>query len=40
VIWLRSGNQPTTIIEEKLRQNADAISAFGQDASAAYLEIY
>ena len=39
VIWLRSGNQSTTAIEDILRQHADAISAFEFD-QAACLEIY
>lgn len=40
VIWLRSGNQPTPVIEEMLRRHRDAIAAFGQDADSACLEIY
>lgn len=39
VIWLRCGNQPTDIIERLLRDRAEAIAAFEQDA-AACLEIY
>lgn len=38
-IWLRRGNQPTSIIEEMLRANAEAIAAFEHDA-AACMEIY
>lgn len=40
VIWLRSGNQPTEAIEGMLRDRADAITAFGQEADAACLELY
>jgi predicted nuclease of predicted toxin-antitoxin system len=40
VIWLRSGNQPTSAVEAILRREADAIAAFQEDDSAACLEIY
>ena len=40
VIWLRCGNQPTRIIEQKLRDHADAIVAFAEDAAAACWEVY
>jgi predicted nuclease of predicted toxin-antitoxin system len=39
VIWLRRGNQPTDVIEALLREHAEAIAAFENDA-AACLEIY
>lgn len=39
VIWLRSGNQPTTATESMLRSHAAAIAAFDSDP-AACLEIY
>lgn len=39
VIWLRCGNQPTEVIENLLRDRAEAIETFEQDA-AACLEIY
>jgi predicted nuclease of predicted toxin-antitoxin system len=40
VIWLRSGNLPTDLIERTLRGNAHAIRAFEFDEGAACLEIY
>jgi predicted nuclease of predicted toxin-antitoxin system len=40
VIWLRSGNRPTEIVEAGLRTHANAIGAFERDAVAACLEIY
>ena len=40
VIWLRSGNQPTAVVEKLLREHADVIAAFERDESAACLEIY
>lgn len=40
VIWLRCGNQPTSVIEERLRDHAEAIAAFEQDDAAACWEIY
>ncbi len=40
VIWLRCGNQPTNGIEQRLRDHAEAISAFEQDETAACWEIY
>ena len=39
VIWLRSGNQPTMVVEKLLRHHADLIAIFERDA-AACLEIY
>jgi len=39
VIWLRCGNQPTSVIEKLLRNHAEAIAAFGA-SSAACFEIY
>jgi predicted nuclease of predicted toxin-antitoxin system len=40
VLWLRCGNQPTTIIEGLLRQQFEAIEAFVNDETATCLEIY
>jgi predicted nuclease of predicted toxin-antitoxin system len=40
VIWLRCGNQPTSAIEQRLRDHAKAISAFEQDQAAVCWEIY
>ena len=40
VIWLRCGNQPTGAIEKRLRDHAEAITAFEQDDTAACWEIY
>ncbi len=40
VIWLRCGNQPTDTIEQRLRDHAEAITAFEQDHAAACWEIY
>jgi predicted nuclease of predicted toxin-antitoxin system len=40
VIWLRCGNQPTQVIEQRLRDHAEAIGAFEQDDAAACWEIY
>jgi len=39
VIWLRCGNQPTVVIERLLRDHYQVIIAFGQDDSAACLEL-
>jgi predicted nuclease of predicted toxin-antitoxin system len=39
VIWLRCGNQPTSIVEALLRSHGEAIAGFEHDA-AACLEIY
>jgi predicted nuclease of predicted toxin-antitoxin system len=40
VIWLRCGNQPTSVIERLLRDHEEAITAFEQDEAAACWEIY
>jgi predicted nuclease of predicted toxin-antitoxin system len=40
VIWLRTGNVPTFVVEQTLRREADAIAAFEDDRAAACLEIY
>jgi predicted nuclease of predicted toxin-antitoxin system len=40
VIWLRTGNQSTTVISILIRRHADLIVAFGNDDAAACLEIY
>jgi len=39
VIWLRCGNQPTPVVEQRLRQHAQTIAAFAEDDAAACLEI-
>lgn len=39
IIWLRCGNQPTEIVGALLRNHAEIIAIFEQDASAC-LEIY
>lgn len=39
VVWLRSANQPTRVIEKLLRDHAEAIAAF-EVSSAACLELY
>ena len=39
VIWLRCGNQPTQAIEQRLRNQAQAIAAFDEDPTATCLEI-
>ncbi len=39
VIWLRCGNQPTEVIEQRLRQHLETIAAFASDAASACLEI-
>ena len=40
VIWLRCGNQPTTAIEKRLRDHAEAIAVFMEDDASACWEIY
>ena len=40
VILLRCGNQPTGAIEKRLRDHAEAITAFEQDDTTACWEIY
>lgn len=40
LVWLRCGNQPTKVIEELLRGQADAIAALEHQGDAACLEIY
>ncbi len=40
VVWLRTGNQPTAVVEETPRCFAEAIAAFEEHAEAACLEIY
>lgn len=39
VIWLRCGNQPTKVIENRLRNHAQDMAAFEQDPTATCLEI-
>lgn len=40
VLWLRCGNQPTSIVEQLLREQFETIEAFVNDETAACLEIY
>ncbi len=40
VLWLRCGNQPTSVIAGLLRRHAEAIRTFETDNTAACLEIY
>ena len=40
VIWLRCGNQPTSVVANLLRRQADALRKFEQDQAAACWEIY
>jgi predicted nuclease of predicted toxin-antitoxin system len=40
VIWLRCGNQSTTVIEALLREHSDTIGIFERDTTAACIEIY
>ena len=40
VVWLRAGNQSTSVISALLRRHADLILAFGNDNDPACLEIY
>lgn len=40
VIWLRCGNQPTTVIERLLRDQATLIAIFEKNDEAACLELY
>jgi predicted nuclease of predicted toxin-antitoxin system len=39
VIWLRCGNQPTSIIEALIREHASIIHAFDRDPGAECLEL-
>jgi len=39
VVWLRCGNQPTSVVEKLLRSHAQAIAAFEQDTTASCLEV-
>lgn len=39
VVWLRCGNQPTAVIEGRLRAHAAAISALGASSDQFVLEI-
>lgn len=40
VIWLRCGNQSTTVIGHILRSHAEILASFGADDGAACLELY
>jgi predicted nuclease of predicted toxin-antitoxin system len=40
VIWLRCGNQPTSMIEHLLRDSAQLIEAFLKDETASCFELY
>jgi predicted nuclease of predicted toxin-antitoxin system len=40
VLWLRCGNQPTSMVESLLRQQFEVIEAFVKDETVACLQIY
>jgi predicted nuclease of predicted toxin-antitoxin system len=40
VIWLRTGNCPTSVMEGVLRRSADALAAFANDPEKACLELF
>lgn len=40
IIWLRTGNNTTNFIAEKIRAHQTSIRDFLQDAEAGFLEIY
>ena len=40
VVWLRAGNQSTTVISTLIRRHTSLIVAFGSDSDTACLEIY
>ncbi len=40
VIWLRCGNQPTLVVANLLRSQADVLRKFEQDKAAACWKIY
>jgi len=40
IIWLRCGNRPTEFVERLIRERAEPIARFGEDAAAACLELY
>ena len=40
VIWLRCGNQPTSVIAQLIRRSVDTINTFALDVDSACLEIY
>ena len=40
VLWLRSGHQPASYLEQRIRSHLDEILAFGLDPAAGCLEIY
>ncbi|MBX3532572.1 MAG: DUF5615 family PIN-like protein [Rhizobiaceae bacterium] len=40
VVWLRCGNQPTALIANLLREQAETLRKFEADAIAACLELY
>ena len=40
VVWLRCGNQATSMIERLLREQLETIEAFANAETAACLEIY
>jgi len=39
VIWIRSANRPTRLVRQILNEFEEKILAFGDDASAAWIEI-
>ncbi len=40
IVWLRSGNQPTPIVDGLLRKHAATILTFDVDPTATCIEIY
>lgn len=40
VIWLRSGNQPTSVVEQVLRDHVELIASFIDNDEVACLELY
>jgi predicted nuclease of predicted toxin-antitoxin system len=40
ILWLRCGNQPTTVIEQLIRDYATGIDEFANDDTLSCLELY
>jgi predicted nuclease of predicted toxin-antitoxin system len=40
IIWLRCGNQPSSVIETILRTNLTSIRAFAADNQAGFMELF
>lgn len=40
VVWLRCGNQPTTKIEQLLRQHYDALMALNANPALGFIEVF